>query len=916
MLSACSSGDRLNEKLYASEADFDGNIAIGDLGTAYTLTLNGVPVGGGTGMIPLTSGHLYVGNALNVATDVAASGDLTVDNTGKFTVTGLNGVALPVYATGYLYYDSGTGLLSWAAGGGGGVTSVTATAPILSSGGGTPDISLDYDTSTLDVSGGKLTVKSGVYLPVAGNAASATYASNVTITNDATNATMYPVWVTANTGNIPLYVTSGDLTYNPSTGALSATTFVGNLTGNVTGNADTVTGLNVTAGKTLTVTENATISGTPIANPMTTLGDLIYGGALGAVTRLAGDTTDARTFLTSLSVGGTATAPVWSTLTNADVGLGNVENTALSTWSGSANIVTVGTIGTGKWQGDVVAANYGGTGVANNVASTITITGAHPLGLTLTADTSVTLPTTGTLATLAGTEELDNKTLDSSVAKGTWTASGTWTLPSFVTADASTIEIGAAGVIKSGATNADTLLIAANDTTFITLTTGATDTMDIASSATLGGKYIYRADGTDVPVADGGTGLSTIASGSILAANALDTLSAITWDAAGTKVLTNTSGTISWEAAASSGATTALDNLAAVAINTSLVSDTDITDDLGTGDIRWKDIYSATLNAGLTATDTLKLRGRDVDGAGWIDILTITSANTVTADLYTSTTIGGQYVYRAGGTDIPPADGGTGVSNGANNTITFTGNYSLGLTLSNNTSVTLPTTGTLSTLAGAETLTNKTLTTPVIVSFYQDAGKTQLMTVPNTASDTLCAIAATQTLTNKTLTTPVIASMYQDAGKTKLMTLPDTASDTLCALAATQTLTNKTLTTPIVQVSLTAGEAIAQYDACYVKSDGKVYKAKADDPSTMKSMLIAQAAVNNAATGNFMCYGYITNGAWAFTPGATLYVSEVTAGLVTSTAPSNSGDQVQVVGVAITATQICWCPAAIVFELE
>lgn len=35
------------------------------------------------------------------------------------------------------------------------------------------------------------------------------------------------------------------------------------------------------------------------------------------------------------------------------------------------------------------------------------------------------------VATLAGTEELDNKTLDSSVGKGTWTASGTWQLPAF-----------------------------------------------------------------------------------------------------------------------------------------------------------------------------------------------------------------------------------------------------------------------------------------------------------------------------------------------------------------------------------------------------------------------------------------------------------------------------------------------------
>lgn len=56
----------------------------------------------------------------------------------------------------------------------------------------------------------------------------------------------------------------------------------------------------------------------------------------------------------------------------------------------------------------------------------------------------------------------------------------------------------------------------------------------------------------------------------------------------------------------------------------------------------------------------------------------------------------------------------------------------------------------------------------------------------------------TQTLTNKTLTTPVLASFYQDAAKTKLMTTPSTASDTIVTLAATQTLTNKTLTSPTV----------------------------------------------------------------------------------------------------------------------
>jgi hypothetical protein len=63
------------------------------------------------------------------------------------------------------------------------------------------------------------------------------------VTNDATtNATMYPVWVTANTGSLPLKVASTKLSFNPSTGTLTSTAFAGALTGNVTGNVATLTG--------------------------------------------------------------------------------------------------------------------------------------------------------------------------------------------------------------------------------------------------------------------------------------------------------------------------------------------------------------------------------------------------------------------------------------------------------------------------------------------------------------------------------------------------------------------------------------------------------------------------------------------------------------------------------------------------
>ena len=44
-----------------------------------------------------------------------------------------------------------------------------------------------------------------------------------------------------------------------------------------------------------------------------------------------------------------------ATEAKTDLSLNNVENTALSTWAGTSNIATVGTVGTGTWNGTAVA---------------------------------------------------------------------------------------------------------------------------------------------------------------------------------------------------------------------------------------------------------------------------------------------------------------------------------------------------------------------------------------------------------------------------------------------------------------------------------------------------------------------------------------------------------------------------------
>jgi copper(I)-binding protein len=55
---------------------------------------------------------------------------------------------------------------------------------------------------------------------------------------------------------------------------------------------------------------------------------------------------------------GSYSDPSWLTISKSKVGLGNVENTALSTWAGSTNLTTLGTITTGVWHGTAITNSY------------------------------------------------------------------------------------------------------------------------------------------------------------------------------------------------------------------------------------------------------------------------------------------------------------------------------------------------------------------------------------------------------------------------------------------------------------------------------------------------------------------------------------------------------------------------------
>jgi len=107
-------------------------------------------------------------------------------------------------------------------------------------------------------------------------------ADNITVSaNNSTDETVYPIFVDGATGSQGAESDTG-LTYNPSTGVLTSTSFTGNVTGNVTGNASgtaaTVTGAaqtNITSLGTLTAltVDNVAIDGAVIGHTSDT--DLI-----------------------------------------------------------------------------------------------------------------------------------------------------------------------------------------------------------------------------------------------------------------------------------------------------------------------------------------------------------------------------------------------------------------------------------------------------------------------------------------------------------------------------------------------------------------------------------------------------------------------------------------------------------------
>lgn len=205
--------------------------------------------------------------------------------------------------------------------------------------------------------------------------------------------------------------------------------------------------------------------------------------------------------------------------------------------------------------------------------------------------------------------------------------------------------------------------------------------------------------------------------------------------------------------------------------------------------------------------------------------------------------------------------------------------------------------------AGAPVLLNGAGGTPSSITLTNATGTAAGLTAGTASAVAVGGITGLGSNVATFLATPSSANLASavtgETGSGALVfgTAPAIASPQISLTAAhgsDDTYTGTTIT------GLNAGATIAQWEAVYLGGSSTWLLADANGSSTYPARGLATAAYSNTNPATILVNGTVRNDAWNWTPGGTIYLSG-TAGDLTQTAPSTSGDKIQQVGFALTA---------------
>ncbi len=178
-----------------------------------------------------------------------------------------------------------------------------------------------------------------------------------------------------------------------------------------TGNSPTFTGLNLSG---LTVSSLVATDGSKnLTSTVSGLSPTFTGLTLSGLTASRLMASDGSKNLSSVADLTSWVIGTSNRITSTSNGSGATTIDISGSYVGQLSITTLGTIGTGVWQGTLIGPTYGGTGVNNgantitvagnvNLAGALTTAGAFSSTFTMTGATSVTFPTSGTLLSSSG----------------------------------------------------------------------------------------------------------------------------------------------------------------------------------------------------------------------------------------------------------------------------------------------------------------------------------------------------------------------------------------------------------------------------------------------------------------------------------------------------------------------------------